>query len=82
MLHTPLEPINPWRVVQGPTDLWYWDRLGRARIRFWDLEYAPTFNVEGSRPFLPDASQSIMQILESHLGSVLDEALYNLLPQK
>ena len=29
-LYTPLEPSDPWRVVQGPTELWYWDRLGRA----------------------------------------------------
>ena len=34
---------RPWRIIQDPTYLWYWDRLGHdPRASDWDLECVPT----------------------------------------
>ena len=76
-MHIPLEPSDPWRAVQGPTDLWFWGRLGcYPRASDWDLDYVLTASMwNGSRPLLPDASRSIVRGLGGHLGSASDEAL-------
>ena len=70
--------------VQGPTDLWYWDRLGRAvacQIGILNMS-VPTAHMDDFGPFPPDTNQTTAQSLEAHLGSGLDEALQDLVPQK
>ena len=73
-LHILLEPSDPWRVVQVPTSLLYWDCLGRARSSDCDLECVLTIRVDGSRPLPLDDTQSVVRGLGGHMGSALDEA--------
>ena len=82
-LHIPLGASDPWRVVQGPTDLWYWDRLERTRTRQIGILNAfqlSTWKAPGHPS--PDANQSVVQGLGGHRGLSSDEALQEVLPQK
>ena len=76
-LHIPPGPSDHWRVVQGLTDLWYWNRLhsARARASDWDLECIPTVHMDGSETLPLDANQSAMRGLGGHLRSASDETL-------
>ena len=74
VLHIFLKPSNLWRVTQSPTNLWYWDRLRHARalqIGILNAFQPSTWTALGHYP--PDAKQSIVQNLEDHRGSALDE---------